>query len=89
MTKLTGLRRIEAGVYEHPLGRYRVERIDSLGDGERKLEVTTSAWAVTERPVRPNGEWEEILSDYPTKAAAVAALYEQIREDNQKARNAP
>jgi hypothetical protein len=80
----TGLRRIETGVYEHPLGQYRVERIDSLGDGPRQLETTTSIWVVTERPVGPRGEWEEISLELPTKRAAVDELYRIIREENRK-----
>jgi hypothetical protein len=73
------MKRIESGVYETPDGRYRIERIDSLGDGwsesrqQTVLEVTTSTWVITERPERAEAEWPE-RGEYPTKRAAVEAL---------------
>jgi hypothetical protein len=83
----TGLRRVEPGVYEHPDGRYRVERIDSMGEGwsqarqEFVYDVTTSSWVVTERPEDPRGEWEEVTLEWPSKRAAVDALEKLVREN--------
>jgi len=82
---MTGLRRIESGIYEHPLGRYRVERVDSLGEGwsqsrQQYVETTTSVWVVAERD--QYDRWEEIAGDFMTKRAAVDELYRIIRNDN-------
>lgn len=83
----TGLRRIAPGVYEHPDGQYRVERMDSLGDGWSQarqtvvVETTSSMWVVTERPAREDGEWEEVSLEQPTKRAAVADLEEILRKN--------
>jgi hypothetical protein len=72
------MKRIESGVYETDDGEYRVERVDSLGEGwsvtkQQYVETTTSVWVVTQRPVNPNGEWEEI-QEFATKKEAVASL---------------
>jgi len=76
------LKRIEAGVYEHPSGEYRVERIDSLGeaaDWRNPNEwVTTSVWVVTERPADEAGEWHEIV-ERDTKRECVEELEHIIR----------
>lgn len=72
------MKRIESGVYETEDGKYRVERIDSLGEGwsvtkQQYVDTTSSVWVITQRPVTPNGEWEE-LQEFATKKAAVEAL---------------
>jgi hypothetical protein len=72
------MKRIESGVYQTNDGQYRVERVDSLGEGwsvkeQRYVETTSSVWVITQRPVTPNGEWEE-LEEFPTKKEAVARL---------------
>jgi hypothetical protein len=72
------MKRISSGVYQTNDGQYRVERIDSLGEGwsvkeQRYVETTSSVWVITQRPVTPNSEWEE-LEEFRTKKEAVARL---------------
>lgn len=72
------MKRISDGVYQTNDGQYRVERIDSLGEGwsvtrRQFVETTTSVWVITQRPVNPRGEWEEI-EEFSTKKAAVENL---------------
>lgn len=72
------MKRLESGVYETNDGQYRVERVDSLGEGwsaskQQFVETTTSVWVITQRPVNPRGEWEEI-EEFATKKAAVDEL---------------
>lgn len=86
---MAGLRRVESGVYETPDGRYRVERIDSLGESWSNahgqwVESTSSIWVVTKRPAHEAGEWVEVSQEYDRKREAVAALAARLdREENQ------
>lgn len=69
---------IESGVYQTNDGQYRVERVDSLGEGwsvskQQYVETTSSVWVITQRPITPGGEWYEI-GEFPTKKAAVEDL---------------
>jgi len=82
------LRRIESGLYEEPGGRYRVERVDSLGESWSRLhqqfiETTSSVWTVTKAPKTPNGEWVEIL-ERATKRQCVVALEELLNTEGKR-----
>jgi hypothetical protein len=79
------LRRLASGLYETRDGRYRVERVDSLGEGwsqpkQQYVEVTTSVWVITEQPTTPGGEWVEISGAHTTKRNAVAWLRKIMEE---------
>lgn len=72
------MRRLESGVYETDDRQYRIERIDSLGEGwsvtkQQYVETTSSVWVITQRPITPNGEWYE-LEEFKTKKEAMAGL---------------
>lgn len=72
------MRKVEAGVYETHDGRYRVERVDSLGE----WDSTSSVWTVTgPRPGHPDAEWPE-LAEAPTKRDAVLRLRQIIAAED-------
>lgn len=82
------LRKIEAGVWEEPGGKFRAERVDSLTEywsirEQRFTEGTSSVWVVTERPNEAgDGEWPEI-AERQTKRDCAQLIERLLAEERE------
>lgn len=74
------LRRIESGLYETPDGRYRVERVDSMGE----WDTTSSTWVVTTGGRPDDTRWEHEVHEAPTKRACVEWLTRTLSSEETK-----